>query len=198
MIAERLGRLTDEERETLTIGSVMGRDFAAQVIAQVQDVPERELVKQLARELDKQHHLVLETGEVRIGKQFLSWYRFAHALFQQFLYNDMSAGERRLLHGDVAGVLEMLYVGHTDEIAAELARHHEEAGEDEKAIAYLIQAGDGAFRVYAHNEAIAYTSRALDLGRSGVATHEQLQHLYTQRGRGVRVVGSLRSGAGEL
>ena len=27
---------------TLTIGSVMGRDFAAQVIAQVQDVPERE------------------------------------------------------------------------------------------------------------------------------------------------------------
>ena len=124
-----------------------------------------------------------ETGEVRIGKQFLSWYRFAHALFQQFLYNDMSAGERRLLHGDVAGVLEMLYAGHTDEIAAELARHHEEAGEDEKAIAYLIQAGDGAFRVYAHNEAIAYTSRALDLGRSGVATHEQLQHLYTQRGR---------------
>ena len=52
-----------------------------------------------------------------------------------------------------------------------------------KAIAYLIQAGDGAFRVYAHSEAIAYTSRALDLGRSGVATHEQLQHLYTQRGR---------------
>ena len=49
VIAERLGRLTDEARETLTIGSVMGRDFAAQVIAQVQKVPERELVKQLAR-----------------------------------------------------------------------------------------------------------------------------------------------------
>jgi len=183
VIAERLGRLTDEARETLTIGSVMGRDFAVQVIAQVQDVPERELVKQLARELDKRHHLVQEIGEIRVGKQFLSWYRFAHALFQQFLYNDTSAGERRLLHGDVAGVLETLYAGHTDEIAAELARHYQEAGEDEKAIAYLIQAGDGAFRVYAHNEALAYTSRALDLGRSGVATHDQLQHLYAQRGR---------------
>ena len=32
----------------------------------------------------------------------------------------MSAGERRLLHGDVAGVLETLYAGHTAEIAAEL------------------------------------------------------------------------------
>jgi tetratricopeptide (TPR) repeat protein len=183
VIAERFGRLTDEARETLTIGSVMGRDFAAQVIAQVQKVPERELVKQLARELDKRHHLVQEAGEARVGKQFLSWYRFAHVLFQQYLYNDMSAGERRLLHGDVGNVLEMLYAGHTDEIAAELARHYQEAGEDEKAIAYLIQAGDGAFRVYAQSEAIAYTSRALDLGRSGVATHEQLQHLYTQRGR---------------
>ena len=92
VIAERIGRLTDEARETLTIGSVMGRDFAAQVIAQVQEVPERELVKQLARELDKRHHLVQETGEIRIGKQFLSWYRFAHALFQQFLYNEMRRG----------------------------------------------------------------------------------------------------------
>ena len=183
VIAERLGRLTEEARETLTVGSVIGRDFAAQVIAQVQDVPERELVKQLARELDKRHHLVQETGETRVGKQFLSWYRFAHALFQQYLYDDMSAGERRLLHGDVAGVLETLYENYTDEIAAELARHYEEAGADEKAIAYLIRAGDGAFRVYAHSEAIAYTSRALELGRSGVATHEQLQHLYTQRGR---------------
>jgi len=183
VIAERLGRLTEEARETLTVGSVIGRDFAAQVIARVQDVPERELVKQLARELDKRHHLVQEAGETRVGKQFLSWYRFAHALFQQFLYNDMSAGERRLLHGDVAGVLETLYAGYTDEIAAELARHYQEAGDDEKAIAYLIQAGDSAFRAYAYSEAIAYTSRALDLGRSGVATHEQLQHLYTQRGR---------------
>ena len=63
---------------------------------------------------------------------------------KQFLYNDMSAGERRLLHGDVAGVLETLYVGHTDEIVADLAHHYEKAGEDEKAIVYLTEAGDGA------------------------------------------------------
>ena len=183
VIAERLGRLTDESRATLTVGSVMGQDFAAQVIAQVQDRPERELITVLARELDKRHHLVEETGEVRVGKQFLSWYRFAHVLFQQYLYNDMSAGERRLLHGDVARVLEMVYADHTDEIAAELARHTQEAGEDEKAVAYLIQAGDGAFCAYAQEEAAAYYSRALDLGRSGVATHDQLLHLYTRRGR---------------
>jgi predicted ATPase len=183
VIAERLGRLPDRSREALTVGSVMGQDFAAQVVAQVEDVPERELVTVLARELDKRHHLVEETGEVRVGKHFLSWYRFAHVLFQQYLYNDMSAGERRLLHGDVARVLETLYTDHTDEIAAELARHTQEAGEDEKAVEYLIQAGDGAFCAYAQEEAAAYYTRALDLGRSGVATQEQLLHLYTRRGR---------------
>jgi tetratricopeptide (TPR) repeat protein len=183
VIAERLGRLTDESRETLTIGSVMGREFAAQVIAQVQGVPERELAKMLARELDKRHHLVQETGEVRIGRQFLSWYRFAHVLFQQYLYDDMSAGERRLLHGDVATVLETLYGDQAGEIAAQLAQHYQEAGEDEKALAYLIRAGDAAFQAYAQNEAAAYYSRALNLGRSGLATHDQLLHLYMRRGR---------------
>ena len=65
----------------------------------------------LSRELDKRHRLVQETGEVRIGKQFVSWYRFGHVLFQQYLYDDLSAGERRLLHGDVAAALETLYEG---------------------------------------------------------------------------------------
>ena len=39
VIAERLARLTDEAREVLTIASVMGRDFAAQVVAEVQARP---------------------------------------------------------------------------------------------------------------------------------------------------------------
>ncbi len=187
VIAERLARLTDEARETLTVGSVMGREFAAQVIAQVQDAPEREVVKLLARDLENRHHLVSETGEVRIGKRFLSWYRFAHALFQQYLYDELSAGERRLLHGDVGRVLETWYADRTGEISAQLAQHFQEAGEDEKAVAYLIQAGDAAFGAYAQAEAAAYYSRALELERSGAATDAQHLHLYTRRGRALEL-----------
>jgi adenylate cyclase len=121
VIGERIGRLDDGSRETLNVASVVGADFAAQVVARIQQAQERDLVRQLSRELDKRHHLVHEQGETRIGRQFLSLYRFSHALFQQYLYNDLGTGERRMLHGDAAEALEALYAGHTDEIALQLA-----------------------------------------------------------------------------
>lgn len=187
VIEERLARLAENLREELTVACVMGLDFTAQVIARVQKVQERELVKDLARELDKRYRLVEEQGEKRIGNQFLSQYRFTHALFQQFLYNELRASERRLMHGDVGTALEALYEGHTDEIAPQLARHFQEAGDDDKALAYLIRAGDDAFRVFAQNEAVTYYTRALELNPQGNLSGEQLAYLYTRRGRALEL-----------
>lgn len=162
VIQERIARLDNNLRETLNIGSVIGYEFAAQVIARVQQVQERELFKNLTRELEKRYRLVLEQGEVQVGKQFLTRYRFIHALFQQFLYSELGSGERRLMHGEVAEALEQLYAEHTDEIVVELARHYQEAGDDEKGATYLLRAGDAAKRAYANVEARAFYARALE------------------------------------
>lgn len=162
VIQERIARLEDNLRETLNIGSVIGNEFAAQVIARVQQVQERELLKNLTRELEKRYRLVLEQGETRIGKQFLTQFRFVHALFQQFLYRELGGGERRVMHGEVAEALEQLYAEHTDEIVVELARHYQEAGDDEKAATYLIRAGDSARRAFANLEAREFYTRALE------------------------------------
>src|SRR4030095_16259464 len=102
VIAERIARLDEPLHETLNVSSVVGYEFSAQVVARVQKAEERELLKQLSRELDKRHGLVREEREFKVGSQFLSQYRFSHALFQQFLYNELGAGERRLMHGEVA------------------------------------------------------------------------------------------------
>ncbi len=80
MIGERIARLPEGLRETLNVSSVMGYEFIAQVIARVQKVQELELVKDLSRELEKRYLLVFEQGETKIGKQFLSIYRFSHAV----------------------------------------------------------------------------------------------------------------------
>ena len=45
VIGERIARLPDALHETLTTASVMGYEFTAQVVARVQKVQERELVK---------------------------------------------------------------------------------------------------------------------------------------------------------
>jgi ABC-type oligopeptide transport system substrate-binding subunit/tetratricopeptide (TPR) repeat protein len=162
VIEERIGRLEEELREILSVASVEGETFTAQVIARVQEVKERQLLRQLSEELDKRHRLVRERGEVRVEGQFLCRYQFAHALFERYLYNGLSAGERRLLHGEIATALEELYQGHTEEITVQLARHYAEAGNGEKAVGYLLQAGDRARGLYAYREAIDHYQRALE------------------------------------
>ena len=164
VIEERIGRLEEQLREILSVASVEGQDFTAQVVGRVQDIGERQLLRELSQELGKRHRLVQERGEVQVGRQrVLSPYQFAHTLFQQYLYNDLSAGERRLLHREVAEVLEELYEGNTEEIAVQLARHFELAGIDDKAIEYLLLVGDRARGLYAHREAIDHYQRALAL-----------------------------------
>lgn len=160
VIAERIGRLESGSREVLTVASVQGETFTAQVVAQVQRVNERELLRQLSV-LEKQHRLIRERGETRLNGTFLSGYQFTHTLFQQYLYNSLSAAERRLLHGDIAATLERLYHGHQEEVTVQLAHHYAQAGQVDKAIDYLLQAGDRARTLFAHQEAIDFYQQAL-------------------------------------
>jgi predicted ATPase len=189
VIGERIARLPEDLRETLSVSSVMGFEFIAQVIASIRKVQEFELVKKLSRELEKRYLLVVEQGETKIGKQFLSIYRFSHALTQQYLYDELSAGERRILHGEIAETLETLSADHSDQFALQLARHYDEAGNAEKAIRYWILAGDSAYQVYAQNEAIAAYTRALELAKAAALDTEQLRHLYSRRGRSMELLG---------
>ena len=123
-------------------------------------------LRRLSRELERQHRIVRERSALRVGRQRLSRYRFAHALFQQYLYNHLGDGERALLHGEVATVLEELYQGHPEGvgvIAPQLARHFTEAGDEGQALRYFTLAGDGALAAYANGEAEGYYRRALAL-----------------------------------
>ncbi len=189
VIGERIARLPEAMHETLTVASVMGYEFTAQVVARVQKAQERELVKDLSHELEKRYRLVFEQGETKIGKQFLSIYRFSHALTQQYLYDEVGTGERRMLHGEIAETLEEISADQSNQFALQLARHYDEAGNAEKAVSYWTQAGDAAYLVYAQNEAIAAYTRALQLGKEIAISSEQFHHLYTRRGRAMELSG---------
>jgi tetratricopeptide (TPR) repeat protein/predicted Ser/Thr protein kinase len=166
VIEERIGRLEENLREMLSVASVEGEDFTAQVIARVQDVKERLLLRDLSQELEKRHRLVREQEELRVDGKLLSRYRFAHHLLQRYLYNDLSAGERRLLHGEIACILEELFEDNSDVVAVQLAFHYGHAENAEKELQYLIQAGHQALAIYANQEAESYYRRALNLADS--------------------------------
>lgn len=110
VIEERLGRLEESQRELLRTASVVGENFTAEALAQVQQTPLRQLLKELPQNLEKHHRLVQERGGLKVGQNLLTGYGFAHALFQDYLYHELGTGERRLLHGELAQVLGQLYV----------------------------------------------------------------------------------------
>ena len=94
-----------------------------------------------------------------------------------------------MLHGEIAETLEAISADHTDQFALQLARHYDEAGNAEKAVSYWTLAGDAAFAIYAQNEAIAAYTRALELGKEITISSEQLNHIYTRRGRAMEMTG---------
>jgi tetratricopeptide (TPR) repeat protein len=187
VIEKRIKRLEKEWQAVLTIASVEGETFTAEVVARVQELDERGLVHQLSRELDKRHRLVMAQTLERVGQQRLSRYRFRHHLFQHYLYHNLDEMERGYLHEAVGNVLELLYEGRTEEVAVQLARHFQEAELVAKAITYLQQAGDVAAQVYAHTETIASYRQALALITEHNLGHQHLTHLYSHLGRALEL-----------
>ncbi len=162
-IEARIGRLDEALRDILGVAAVEGEAFTAQVVAHVQGIQERQLLRTLSRELESRHKLVREQEEVQTHWGTLSRYKFSHALFQDYLYKRLSSGERRLLHGDVASALEKLFEGEVEEIVLQLGHHFSEARDYNRALPYFIEAADRAARIHANDEAVAHYTRALEL-----------------------------------
>ncbi|GAH17167.1 unnamed protein product, partial [marine sediment metagenome] len=199
VIEQRVGRLEQELREILVVASVEGEEFTAEVVAWIRGIDRRQLVRRLSSELDKHHHLVLAQGIQRIGSGRLSLYRFQHNLFQKYLYDSLDEVERSILHEEIGNRLVELYGGETDEIAAQLARHFEEAGIPEKAIDYLLLAGKKAIQLSAHSEAIAQLTKGLALLESVPASAERdRQELALQLALGVPLQVTRGPGATEV
>jgi len=162
-IAERIGRLDQPLQAMLRVASVEGEVFTAEVVAQVQAVDGREVVKHLSGELDRRHRLVRAQAIERLGSRRVSRYRFRNYLFQKYLYDNLDEVERAYYHEDVGNALEGLYGDQASEIAVQLAWHFQEAGIAEKAVDYLHQAAEKTVLLSAFQEGIAHITKGLAL-----------------------------------
>ncbi|MBN1136154.1 MAG: AAA family ATPase, partial [Anaerolineae bacterium] len=163
-VAERIGRLPAAEQAILAAASVEGDEFTAEVVAHVLGLDQRQITHKLSGPLSQQQ-LVHAQGRQRLGPdgQRLSRYRFHHHLFQAYVYQRLDEVQRAELHEAVGRALETLYGEQAAEVAAKLAWHFEAAGLAEKAVSYLLQAGNRAMRLAAREEAIALLNQGLVL-----------------------------------
>lgn len=169
VIAERVGRLPSEWQAALAVASVEGETFTAEVVARVQDIGQDEILRLLSGVLSRQYRLVSAQSVQRAGAQRLSRYRFRHYVFQKYLYHRLDDVERAHLHEAVGNTLERLYgqdlAGRADpaDVAGQLAWHFERAGMVDKAVAYLLQAGERAVQMSAYEESLLHYTRGLEL-----------------------------------
>ncbi len=153
VLMARIDRLQEETKRVLQLAAVIGRVFLYRVLA---------AIAREERELDD-HLLTLQREEMireRARVPELE-YIFKHHLTQEAAYNGLLKKERRVFHRQVAEALERLFPDRIEEQVGLLAHHWERAEEPEKAIEYLLRAGDQARLAYAHEEAIDYYRRAL-------------------------------------
>ena len=153
VVGRRLGRLSAQTNQMLSVAAVLGRDFDVELLAAVRDVPEDSLLDALDEAVWA--GLVQETGADR--------YRFAHVLVRATLVEELSATRRRRLHWRVGEALEKL---RPDDVAA-LAYHFSQAGPDgegtSRAVRYGLAAAEQALQARALGDAEARFHQVLGL-----------------------------------
>ena len=147
----RLDRLEPATREVVSLAAVIGRIFGLPLLQKL--VPPDELRDALVdlQRLD----LIVETRRRPTPE-----YRFRHGLVQEVAYATLVEPTRRQLHLRVGEALEELHGDSLEEVYDLLARHFSEADKPEKAVDYLLAAGDAARRIYADQEALGHYRKA--------------------------------------
>lgn len=151
IIAARLDAIPAAERALLLTASVAGRIFWE---GGFEAPPAPELIAALAgRDLIRRDPRSRFPGERQ--------YRFKHALICDVAYAALPRSRRRGAHAAVARFYERQ--GEQARAPAALAHHWLEAGEPQRAVDYLVAAGDLASRGWAKEEAVAMYRQALGL-----------------------------------
>src|SRR5881628_680355 len=126
VLASRIDRLADRDKDVLQAAAVVGRDVPIELLRTVVDLPASELAASLER---------LSTAEPP-GE-----HAFRHPLAQEVAYRTQLLDRRRETHAAIARALLTIHSSEVATHAALLAHHFDEAGERLEAARWHEQAG---------------------------------------------------------
>jgi tetratricopeptide (TPR) repeat protein len=122
VLAARIDRLAEREKEVLQTAAVIGKEVPDAILRQVSAVTGQELAAALRALIAAD--FLYETALYPEPE-----YTFKHPLTQEVAYHAQLGDRRARLHGSVARAIQALYPDKLDERAALIAHHVEQAGE---------------------------------------------------------------------
>jgi DNA-binding SARP family transcriptional activator/class 3 adenylate cyclase/tetratricopeptide (TPR) repeat protein len=184
LLLRRLRGLGDDCRKALSVAAVAGREFELDVLERVLEHPRDRLIDLIEEAIDADVLVESAQSVGRLG--------FAHALFRETIYEQLSATRKAAIHGRIAVAIEQAPSDRSDERAGTLAYHYRAAGELRKAFDYYRRAAAAAERVHAHETALENLDGAIVAGEMlgmTAAKEESIRDLYRARAWTLQMLG---------
>ncbi len=173
VLAARMDRLSEDLKQTLQVASVIGKDFAFRLLKSIMELGEElrvRLTSLVGLEILYEKALYPELE-----------YIFKNVLTQEVAYESLLKQRRREIHGRIARAIEELYAHHLEPHYELLAHHYERSGNAEKAVQYLILAGEKSWGNRAAQAAYEFTAKAFKVAEGAELSldpkTESLAHL---------------------
>jgi len=176
LILARFDRLSPLERRILQVASVIGRTFDVELLQEVlpptTDLPIPSALGGL-----------IERGFIQPPEEGVqAGYAFSHTLVADAIYATLLKNDRTELHGQVGTAIEKLLAGRIDEQVELLARHYSWSNRPDRALHYLVLAGQKAARGYANTQARQNFEQALGILKTLSAPVETIVDIHTGLG----------------
>ena len=157
LILSRIDQLTESQKSTLKVASVIGRFFKAAMLWGAYPQLGEEGVRLDLKELSRLDLTPLESTEPEIT------YLFKNVITQEVAYESLPYATREMIHGLIGNFIEANTTDSASQSVDLLAYHFERSNNEEKTREYLLKAGDAAQANYANTTAIEYFKRLLPL-----------------------------------
>ena len=156
LILSRIDQLTEPQKVTLKVASVIGRVFPFSWLhGYYPSLGEENIVKGHLAELSKLDLTPLDTPDPELA------YLFKHIVTQEVAYESLSYATRAQLHELLARYLESIYPN--DPPLEALAFHYNRSENIAKKREYLRKSAEAAYAVYSNETALDYYKQALAL-----------------------------------
>ncbi|MBN1295588.1 protein kinase [bacterium] len=155
IMGRRIDRFSEDVREVINAGAVLGASFRADELERLCDLPDDTFLDQVDQLLRQR---IIEEDPFRPET-----YRFSHQKLQEAVYAKIPPDEIRTLHAKAISVLESLHVDHLARAASRLVFHAERIDDLNKTYDYSILASKHADALGDQVDAQDHLQRAITL-----------------------------------
>ena len=145
VILRRLSRLKFNQRRVLDAASIIGEKFDVDLLSALLGQDSLEVLENL-------NTIARSTSLINVEENL---FRFNHAISRMTIYEEIAPPLKRGYHKRVAEKLETIHYNGKLPLSA-IAYHYAEAGDEEKAVKFAVEAGQDALAKFSNAEAIKH------------------------------------------